>query len=496
MTRAGARVHASDAAKTVANWPLALLLEVLRTADRPLAAAAHYCDVLLNHQPAESRTGIAALDAAFGSRPLVATAEGVLEAGFRRVASELSIADALTRRDTGVLEWLLAVGPTVRELVGAQPPEQQWWMGGSLRAIDAAAETLGSEMCSVASAGRLLDELDRACAELESGLADLTEPLHRERSRLEEELAVAKAASRSLAGLLTRRGRARERVQELERQLASVEAVLAAITAHADGAHRLLLDVTNGIAVPMLVRAHVTDAARTEADALVARFRLFAAAVGDAVRLRRERAVVPPPDRIDTTGVATPRRLDLLYDRYAGHAPMGTRVTEMFRMSGGGTASYSRCANVAAHFEAGAATLLDRMADFAAALFAPTLSLTALDVLEAEGAKAAKEDISKAVSRAGTPIDFSPSLVAAHSPRGTLPSNVIWADELSRLRLLSDYAAQFSADAATAEATDAHVIEIAGLCLGFPAFAIHLLEECRQAAGVSVADDPRDIWPR
>jgi hypothetical protein len=289
-----------------------------------------------------------------------------------------------------------------------------------------------------------------------------------------------------------------ESIREADQGLADINAKLADYASRLAPLRRLLIDVVSEIALPLFARALPAETICREAERTVAEFEQFVATIGRTVKARRAAATIPAPARRDETSVATPPRLRIVYDRTIDGQRMPTLADHVMALEGSvrGRQSYRNCGDLADHFERGTGALLDRMEDFVRGLFLHARSLGVLDMLETQGVDAARAELAMAAAESASAVDFSPTLLASFSPPGTTASYVVWTEGGRQSRIATDYRGVLGIDPQFLDSRDRCLVEILSLCLGFPAYAVHMLEECRELATAAAPLGDRDIWPK
>lgn len=506
------RAGAGDRALAgIEGWALEDLLDLLGESPPNLAAGRAYVEALLGRRidvelgdAPSLPSGVVQLELALRRDPLLPEAVRVLEPAVRDVAAALGVPEAIGEgdllRDPSRIVELLA--PLTENLA----PGPRAWTRFCLHAVRSTMDRLGHHRCDAARAGTLPQDLaDHFRNDWPQGGTPLDE-LRKRRAELAATLLKERTLWRRLLSFFTGRRRYLGRVRRLEQDLAEVERRIGEASEPFERMRALLLRVTGEVALPLFARALAADAAWGAAAAAAQQFEEFTGGIERRLGAAWESAKnLPAPDDPLSVTVLDGARLDRLFGRIAGGRAMAEFVPEVLAFEynpnpvlgpEGRKPRYSRCRDLRDHFHLGSGPLAERIEDFARRLFAPVEAMDVLEVLELAGDEAARDALAGAAKTARESLDFSPALLAfAAAEVPVTTAYVVRVAEGQASRLARQYGDLFGHEPRFVASDDPNVIDVTGLVIGFPAFALHVLEECRALAAAAGACGEGELWP-
>ena len=166
------------------------------------------------------------------------------------------------------------------------------------------------------------------------------------------------------------------------------------------------------------------------------------------------------------------------------------------RYSVSGPPSYASCGSLRDYFEAGPQTLLDRITDYVEILFGPVGLFDVLDVVELVHGDDSQAFLSGFLERTTRPLRFSPGFRPLAEERGGIARmHLVRSAERVCRKLEERYEPMFSHERRLIDSGDARRIDFNCLVMGFPAFLVHGLSECREQARDAGLLEAGDVWP-
>jgi hypothetical protein len=253
---------------------------------------------------------------------------------------------------------------------------------------------------------------------------------------------------------------------------------------------------------PDVLRFLIVDGFRRRLEQVTEEFNAFCAGVDHACATRWEQAeVVPEIDCWTEATIATPAKLDRLDRARVGATPWLEWAKRALAYLPPGppdpdrAPSYQHCRNPRDHFHAGAPTLVERLADFAAGQVAADGARDALDWIEAigDGEPPAGDFLQRLLAKTQRLPEFASGLIPRVEQAGVMRRvRVIRCTPAIQERLRKHYGYLFAADDCFQEHDDPASIDITTFTFGFPAVLLHVLQNARattnsgEAGGKSV----------
>jgi hypothetical protein len=263
----------------------------------------------------------------------------------------------------------------------------------------------------------------------------------------------------------------------------------------------------NELLLPRLLRRVVACRVRRETEEASVAFSAFVETMHKSVETSWEQAELFATEQRTTTQarLLTGPRLEALYratlerERLVLPLAVGDMLCHAPRLAlpVSGHGSYRECRGLADHYQHGAQSLLDRLADYAAQKASWVHGLDALDVVECEGRDAANHFLADACARSRRFLDLSPGMLPLAEAHGH-PQIIFAARSGAPVasKLAATFGNLFTPELIKVDSNDRQVIEIISLTIGFPAFLIHVLHEGRRLALAEGEQPGEELWPR
>lgn len=256
----------------------------------------------------------------------------------------------------------------------------------------------------------------------------------------------------------------------------------------------LLRSAVDEVLWPQLLPAVILDGLRTRLGSLREELETFVerlAAKSSAQWVDAEK--VTETDRLTETTTLNRHKLDFLYQQQLGSRSWGEYAQEMMVYD---PPTFADCNNLCDHLYAGPDVLLARMAEYAAALFAPMRKLDVMDIIRIGGVEQAREFMLRMFSKTEYLPEFSTGMLPRAQERGSMKRvRIIRCSQQNKEKLQADFSGFMGENDCHLDIGNDEIIDITTLRSGFPAFVLHVLNNARQRMLEKDGSLEQDIWP-
>jgi hypothetical protein len=496
-----------DLAVLLDGWARKTLLDFLPTSPAYLAGARAFFDALLGRRlcgDEGNASGVAWIAQELCRQP----ADQSLVPVAQRLLRSFGLGSALPKEwpSEVTLDWLTKTAQALAASEGSissPTGAPARLLAGVLRRLQGWSENSVAPMSSAAA----------SIQEIANVYLSEVVPLLGRRAENEAEAADTERAIDALPGrygllrrLLTRRGAYNTELSALARKRADLGSEHETLERVLPEARSMIAVLFNEVLLPQLLRRAVAERLRREAEQASTDLTAFIDALSKAVDVRWARGTEVTAEQRTTTHsrLLTGQRLEALYratlEREHIVLPHATGELLSFvprvALSASHQRSYRDRHGLEGHYQQGAQSLLDRMADYAEQKAAWVRDLDALDVIECEGKEAASRFLADVRERSRSFLELSPGMLPLVEAHGR-PRVIVVVRTAAPLgsRLAADYDGFFTPEFSLIDTDDRCVIEIMSVVVGFPAFLIHVLHEGRRLALAEDAEKAEDLWP-
>jgi hypothetical protein len=306
--------------------------------------------------------------------------------------------------------------------------------------------------------------------------------------------------------LLTQRSAYDAELSTLARKRAELVSEREALGRALSQARSIIAVLFNEVLLPQVLRRAVAARLQRETEQASAEFSAFIDSLGKGVETHWARGAVFADEQRTTTHsrLLTDQRLEALYRTTLEreHIVLPHAVGEMLSFvprvasSVPRQRSYGERHGLKGHYQEGAESILQRLADYAEQKAAWVRDLDALDIVECEGKDMARGFLTDVFGRSRCFLELSPGMLPLVEAQGRprVSFFVRTAAPLAR-RLAAGYGGLFGPELSFVDTDDQCVIEVISVVVGFPAFLVHVLHEGRRLARAEDGEGAGDLWP-
>ena len=469
-----------------------------------LAGAQRYVDALQGENLTANRTqglaapsGVTLFELLFCHNPLAQSLEDVFKTNLTAILEQHGVQDYFEKEKASRIELFSEIIETLSPIIMALPPGADSPARFCILSLKTVLNHLVSGTGEEEQAKNLIVALANEFSRESSEVFEIIEKLDHRRERIEDQVTTE-------YGWLRRRVTRRAEYRERRRQLESLSQEMDGLTMAWNQTHQLFAALVNEVILPYWCRTKINRKFQDEMDQAARDFSEFVATISHEVGKNWDQAEVITEYRTPTKGtVLTRSKLDTLYQGALNGKSMAqlSKETLAFLPEAGLEAlpeglSYQACRNLGDHYLASPRTLLDRMADYSIALFDPIGRLETLDIVELNGKDEAFEYLQDTVEKTRRFLGFSAGMIPmVKDPQVMKTIFVVRAAHGRQSRLATQYGHLFQPQCVNLNGEDPRIIDLTCLIFGFPAFVIHVLDECSKLAYAYKGALAMDLFP-
>ena len=302
---------------------------------------------------------------------------------------------------------------------------------------------------------------------------------------------------------ITNRKRYKNAVNERNQTKTELDNELTMLISLGRSVQFFFIELFNQIILPNISRVLFKQGLLTAVDTLKKKYKTYVKKIENDFSQQLKAAVITELKTSTETTILNKKILDVLYkpfrkkiealespDDILKFCPMHLSDAAKKKLP------YYNCHNLKDHYVADVASLQSRIEHYANDTIKPVGKKNIIDILEIEGRSDAEQYLKKAIDKLNKFVLFSPGFFPIALENNLMNSILISKTHRDiNTRLMNDYSFSFEPETALVNSDDPFTIELTALSLGFPAFLIHGLSECRELFLEQERQGGADLWP-